>query len=322
MPPPSPLARTLRKVRGLVHLDLGPPNATTLVSGMARSGTTWVGNLINHDHSYRTLFEPFHPAKVRAARGFPYLPYLRPGEDRPELAAAAERILSGKVRGWWVDHENRGLVHRKRLVKDVRTHLMLGWLRVLRPKMPIVWLVRNPWSVAASWLHLGWGGATRESPSDFAFIRSNGELLHDLPVAAQALRRMDTLDLVERIAFHWCVFVAAPALHLRSTDRLLVRYEDLLLRPEEESRRILDFLGDRAAGGSVERALVRRSSTDVRSGTSEADVHRQVTGWQEALTGDRVERIRKVVGLFGLDRLYDLDGFPVGDWDRVLQKIV
>ena len=57
--------------------DLGTLNDTIIVAGMGRSGTTWGVNIINHDNSYRVLFEPFSPASVVEAEEFEYVQYIR-----------------------------------------------------------------------------------------------------------------------------------------------------------------------------------------------------------------------------------------------------
>ena len=40
------------------------------ISGVGRSGTTWLTELINYNHRYRILFEPFHNKKVKIVQNF------------------------------------------------------------------------------------------------------------------------------------------------------------------------------------------------------------------------------------------------------------
>ena len=62
----------LPRLLGGLHVDLarGDPGKTVFLAGTGRSGTTWLAGLINHDQSYRDVFEPFHPGKVEALGGF------------------------------------------------------------------------------------------------------------------------------------------------------------------------------------------------------------------------------------------------------------
>ena len=70
-------------------LDFGEPDISIILAGMGRSGTTWAGNIINYDQSYRILFEPFLPARVKEAKGFEYLQYLNPDCDNVTLAKSS-----------------------------------------------------------------------------------------------------------------------------------------------------------------------------------------------------------------------------------------
>jgi hypothetical protein len=313
MPNLETLHRGLRKLRGSLHVDHGTADATTFVGGMGRSGTTWVGNLINHDRSYRTLFEPFLAAKVPAARGFQYIQYINRRDPRPDLAIGAERILSGKVRGLWVDQENRGLVFRRRLIKEVRCNLMLGWLKQRRPDMPVVLVVRNPMAVAGSWLHLGWGAEMMGDGTDFDCIVSQADLLRDFPLIAEVLGEMDREDPLERIIFQWCVFHLVPFAELGARERLVVAYENLLLNPQAEVERLFRYLGARCDWNEVAAAMSTPSATNFRKRDIAQAQRQLLAGWRSDLSADQVKRARRVLSMFGMDRLYDDEGVPDPD---------
>jgi hypothetical protein len=176
-------------------IDVGRPEDVILVAGMGRSGTTWAANVINHDHTHRVLFEPFFPARVSDARGFQYIQYLHPLSRDTLLTKKARRILSGKARNVWIDKENRGLFYRRRIVKDIRCTLMLGWLRMIAGTPPIVLVVRHPLQVALSWMKLGWGSEALGNKTDFDHIVAQAELLRDYPVIAEALKTSGTIAL-------------------------------------------------------------------------------------------------------------------------------
>src|SRR5579872_4698155 len=76
---------------------LGPQHAV-LIAGSGRSGTTWLAQLVNHDHSYRYYHEPFGPAVSPALR--PVL-YLRRGNRDERYVIPVERVLHGqRVWNW------------------------------------------------------------------------------------------------------------------------------------------------------------------------------------------------------------------------------
>src|SRR5437870_3848637 len=88
-----------RGLLGQVYVDRGGgPEDTFFMAGTGRSGTTWIAEVLNHDHAYRYLHEPFRPGRVRATK--PFLPrqYLRPDDRDPRYVEPARAILSGRVR--------------------------------------------------------------------------------------------------------------------------------------------------------------------------------------------------------------------------------
>ena len=177
----------LSRLFGMLHVDRGDHRDSVFLAGSGRSGTTWVSGIIDHHNEYRLIFEPFHPGKVRVCKDFRRKQYLRPDDRREEYLGAARRILTGKLRSPWTDRFNTKLLARRRLIKDIRANLLLGWMAENFPGMPIVLLMRHPCAVAASRLALGW----RDNLSE---TMEQEELVEDfsLPLEAglrDALRR-------------------------------------------------------------------------------------------------------------------------------------
>ena len=113
------------------------PNSPILVSGMGRSGTTWLSELLGSNPRIRVLFEPFLPAKVPEAAPFGYLPYIPPNNRETELVKAARNIFCGRVSGAWVGDQDASEGDHVILVKDIRTNLMLAWLAAVVPGIKI-----------------------------------------------------------------------------------------------------------------------------------------------------------------------------------------
>ena len=220
-----------------------PAAKTVLVAGMGRSGTTWVADLINHDRSFRVLFEPFLPARVRETSVFEYIQYMPPEERDRVLVDAAQAILEGRVHNGWVDQESGDGPATRRLIKDIRCNLMLRWLRALRPSMPIVLVVRHPLAVAESWLKIGWGKEVGGERSIYEILTSQESLLADFPVITRLMEVIDPGSLFEQIIFQWCVSHLVPRAQFAAGELFVLVYEDLVLRPREESARLSDHLG-------------------------------------------------------------------------------
>ena len=95
------------------------------MSGTARSGTTWLGDLIASQIPSRILFEPFNRDLVSDIRQFHYFQYMRPGTENPAFFSFAQKVFMGEIRNRWIDHQNERIISKFRLVKEIRANLAL-----------------------------------------------------------------------------------------------------------------------------------------------------------------------------------------------------
>jgi len=305
--------RFLRRLSHWLYIDVGAPGATTFIAGMGRSGTTWVEAVVNHDFSYRVLFEPFLPHDVPIASVFGPCAYVRPSDDDPGKRYAAEAILSGKTPRGTVDRDHRGRIFRRRIVKDVRCNLMLAYLKAIRPDMPLVLVMRNPFAVTASWLRLAWGTVPYEDRLELDVMLENQELLADFPMVHQAVREIDRTDAFERTIFQWGLLHLVPLRQLRDDQAHLICYEDLVREPLGIVGRLGEYLNVEIGGPSLSHALATTTATDFLGRgphVSHADV---LNDWQEVLTARQIERGREILTSLGVGSLYDNDGLPTRD---------
>jgi hypothetical protein len=304
------LKHRLDRVRQALYVDIGSPHAVTFVAGMGRSGTTWVSGLINHDYRYRVVFEPFRTEHVPAAKPFGSFAYVRPDDRDPVRVHAIETILSGRTPRGTVDRQHRGLVFQRRIVKAVRSNLMLGWLRSIRPDMPIVLVIRNPFAVAASWARLGWDITTDGTTSELDVILTHPELHDDFPEVSRAMRHVDTSNGLQRLVAQWCILHLVPLRQVAAGAMHVVYYEELLGKPVATVDRLAAYLGVAIDGESRDRALSTATETDFLNRGNAADRSELLNDWNNVLTGSDVDEGRRILSLFGLDHLYDDRGLP------------
>lgn len=284
-----------RRLHGLFYLDLGGDHTDTVfLAGSGRSGTTWLSDLVNHRGEYRPIFEPFYRERVGVCENFNRRQYLRADDDREEFLVPARNILSGRIRSPWTDRSPGPRVFHRRLIKDIRANLFLYWMHVNFPGMPIILLLRHPCAVAESRLALGWRDNLDE-------ILAQQELLKDFlePFEAE-IRNAKTP--FERHIYLWCIENYVPLMQFGAGEIHVAFYESLRLRPEEELRRLFEFLGREFDAGVLRK-------TGHPSALSHGKV-RPVGAWRDSLDRERVRKAMQILDLFGLGEMYGEDPTP------------
>jgi len=284
------------------------PSHAALVLGSGRSGTTWLAEAIARQHRSRLLFEPFHP-QLGTMGGDGRL-FLDPAEHPPSFERSARRVLSGRVRGPYIDGVRVARLPRGRVVKDVHASNLLPWLRANYPGIPVVYVVRHPIAASLSRLRAD----TFYGVGDYLATPAGREDAEGSPVAAWLPLydkcRGETEPLVRLVA-EWCIENAYPLHHGDDPGVALVFYENAVLDPASELARIgglcAGVLGPvRAPAASDE--VRAPSATDWRGTAAEArrsgDWEQRLSRWTNEVPGPVVERCSRVVSEFGLDWLY------------------
>ncbi|WP_273887996.1 sulfotransferase family protein [Rubrobacter naiadicus] len=272
-----------------LYVDVGGDEKDSVfVAGSGRSGTTWLAEALCARGGCRLIFEPFCPWRVGTVHHFSSKQYLRPDDARPEYLDPARAIVTGRIRDRWTDRLHKSFVARRRVIKDIRANLLLGWLHHNFPEMPLILIIRHPCAVAASRLSLGWRDNLEE-------VLSQRDLLEDfLRPFEHQIRRAGTP--FERHVFLWCIDNYVPLAQLGPGALHVVFYEELLADPQTTLTRLFRALGEDRPPGRVLRSLRRPSAT---SGPGGLRVSRAQAG-----------RVERILSLFGLERIYDEDGRP------------
>ena len=296
--------RMVAEVCRRCYHDPGPDAMpTAMVVGSGRSGTTWVAEVIDSQIPCRLMFEPCNPDHVEEFRRFHYFQYMRPDEEHPELLAFCDSMMRGDLHGRWVDGHVAHLSPRLRLIKDIRSTLMLGWLKKRFPSVPMLYVLRHPCAVVLSRMRLEW--ATDADVQRF--------LCQPVLVADHVQPYLDVIERArtdeEKHAIVWCLSNLVPLRHFVEGGWTLLYYETLRRSPDIEVPRIFEALGGEFNDGvfsAMRRPsrTTRHSGTRVASGSPDAD-------WTRDLTSQQIDRILTIVRGFGLDYLYGDSAMPV-----------
>lgn len=297
----SLLLKAARKVRVRLYFDRHDFRETVLLAGSGRSGTTWLMELLNFDDHYRSIFEPLHPL-LMAERGFRPIQYLRPDNLDPAYMEPLAAVLAGRVRHQWTDKFNRQIFVKRRLIKCIHANLLLKWIRVNFPEIPIIFLLRHPCAVAWSRLKVGF-------LAPIGHFLAQEQLMEDY-LAPFATILKDSTDPFDRHILMWCVENFVPLHQLDRADYSLVYYEHLVSRPEPELRRLCAVIGRPYKPAMQE--FVSRPSALVKKHSAILTGRDLVEGWRQEVRPDQVRRANDLLASFGLDTLYGADGWPLG----------
>ena len=271
---------------------------SVMVAGTARSGTTWLAEIIASQRPCRIMFEPFHSQLVSEFKAFHYFHYMRPAEPDPELLTYCRRIFTGDIRHKWIDRQVEHLFPQYRLIKEIRANLFLKWLNDTFPEVPLLFLVRHPCAVVSSRLQLGWATDT-----DIDSFISQPTLVEDFLFA-----KMDVIHgaktAAEKHAVIWCIHHLVPFQQFQSADLPIVFYEDLCLQPELEIPKIFGLINQ-----TFDQSIYQRLS--VRSLTSIANRPSGIDRWKQDLTFKQIDEVLRIVDAFGLGDLYGSSLEPI-----------
>ena len=274
----------------------GGVEQSILVAGTGRSGTTWLADLIDAAVPTRLMFEPFHSRLVEPFRSFSYFPYRRPDASDEALREYSERVFTGRIRHSWVDRAVSHLRSDRRLVKEIRAHLFLKWIKVQFPDLPLVFIVRHPCAVVASRIRCGWA-----TEGDLAPMLVQPELVEDY-----LAERADLIEAAERPeekhALIWCIHNLVPLSQLAEHDHCLVSFERLVSTPRREMTRVLEYLG--CSGSQLPERRIGRPATTSLSTSAVVRGESPLSQWRECLSSAQERRILAIVDGFGLGGLY------------------
>jgi hypothetical protein len=296
-----------------IFIDLGNYENTVFLAGTGRSGTTWIQNVINHEANYRIMFEPFHSKKIELLKAWNFRQYLRSNDRNPVFLKPASVILRGQIKDPWIDQLNKKILVNKRLIKDIRTNLILYWIKHNFPQIPIIFLLRHPCAIAASKLKLGWEAHLEE-------FLSQDELIDDF-LSPFTKEIVATKDPFEKLIYSWCVENYVPLKQFRAGDILVIFYEDFYLHPQQNIEAMKSFLHvpfKPNSGSFSEEILNQPSSTSRKDGAIFSKAN-PINYWRKDINDQQIKRAVEILEMFGLNQIYNDGNLPLLNGEQALQ---
>lgn len=248
-----PLWARLGPVSMLLARTLPTGSRPLLIVSLPRSGSSWVGKTLGRAGNALYLREPISQSHLARNKRRGVVFSLDERSPPPGYAAWAQTAFAGvpafppnvvTFPGQW---RLAGRGRRRLVVKEVNP-LALEWLlRHHRPK--VIYLLRHPAAVAASFARLGWLNEERDPSVEQRFSAAR------LGFDPAALGRFAESGWAEHGALQALVMERALRSLVGYEDHLVVQYEDICAAPLDEFRRLFEF-GGLDWSPAVEQAIV------------------------------------------------------------------
>lgn len=306
-----------------------PDGAPILITGMTRSGTTWVASMLNASGGVVYVNEPLNPQhppgrspgllRAEVQHRYQYICEENEAEFRPayeslvrlryHLAAELRRNHGPSDVGRALRHQAmflRGRAAGRRLmVADPFAAFSSEWFQ-RRLGFEVVIMVRHPLAVAGSRKRLGWRFDIHE-------LLHQPLLLRDwlIPLSTRWPEALAPVDgVVHQGAQLWrLIYDTAARQHERSPQLTMIRHEDLALDPVAGFSALYERLGlpfTSRARQMIERSTAPGNPTRLTSDDPHGvrlDSRASLGSWRERLTDDEVRCVESVAGPV-MERLY------------------
>ncbi len=270
------------------------------LAGMSRSGTTWLAEMLAKYLHSRLIFEPFHPKRVPQNSDLAYRYLDSKNKDREMLEKMA-KILKGKIRNDWIDSDNRFFFTKGRIIKSIRSNLLLAWIRKNFPKIPIIFIIRHPCAVVSSRLKMNW------EPSEYDIIIKQKNLISThLKNYKNLLENTETK--LEKLTVLWCIENLVPLSTMAKEDYLIVTYENLVRNLKKEFRYIINYINPKIKFNQDKienkKSLLSTKHSAIIQNIDPLEI------WRLRLDPNQIKKIIEIVQMFSLNSLYDYEIMP------------
>ena len=273
-------------------------NKTFFLVSLGRSGSTLVAELINYNNRFRIIFEPFKPDRIKAFKDFHYPTFVNPYDDSSDIYNKFKKVFQGNIRTAWTDSQNKKFICTYKLIKDIYTNMMLGYISRNFPEMPIIVLVRNPYPVIESWKRVKWGVHNIKE----RILQQENIIKTALPNGALELLKSSNDHF--KINMHiWCISYYISFDQLRNRKYYCLFYENFLTEPEKEIHKLFNFLELRFNGNI--KKLIRKESAMTRSDSPLRNGENILLSWRKHYTDVDIQTGNEILKFYGLDYLYD-----------------
>ena len=284
-----------------------------LLIGSGRSGTTWLQDMLTMDFNYRSIFEPLHELQVPIAKKY-YNLFLESDAEIPELYNYLFNVFYRRVDNAWLSWMHFGITKntpifkkvlqyiynlpkykfwaKHRVIKFIKANLMVEYLQQ-NFDVNIIYLIRHPCAVISSQRKMGWNTKMDRVLSQKNLIEKYDDVRELILSANKEIEKLTVL---------WCIENSLILNQIRNKriNVVFATYEDIVLNPEGELRRIL--LESLYPGKVVDRIISRMKR---RMPPQDKSIYK----WKSKINNEEKHLIINIVKEFNIS-LYGSEPFP------------
>lgn len=283
------------------HKKIMNINQPIFLTGLPRSGTTWIASVMNTALGIKYFHEPFnsdnHPNLAP-----PRLQFLQASDRNEQFSDYYRAAFQGKCREPLMLSQLSGIYKKwigfpgQILIKDVHTYLALDWIDYhINPKIVII--IRHPCAVADSWHRLCW------KPENAAFNR----IIEQPKLMNFHLKEFEAILLSAKSfwevmgAFWGACYSVILRQKENHPDWIIVKHEDICKDPENQFKELFDKLNLKWTK-KTEKILTNSTTRDSgQAYETQRITSREADKWKRRLQPEEIEKVRQFVKPFELN---------------------
>ena len=274
------------------------------VTGIHRSGTSWIGNILSLADNVIYWREPFNPSTVKNMRQH-YL-YLSSSMNDKFYKMFTDQLFSGRFVGSVFDYTKPKewicKTRQRHLIKDPTAAFMLEWM-TMNYNLDIVIVVRHPAGFVSSILKLNWD-------FNFNLILNQKHLMSNFLFPYKKIIETHNYDGMDAAkgAVLWSIIYYVLENMPNKNNYYWIKYEDICANPQAEFKQLFKAV-NLEWDGRIEKHLQKSISSQVTFSNNitsglRRDAAKMETIWKVRLPLKDIETIDRVVRFFDID-LYE-----------------
>ncbi len=274
---------------------------SVFITGIHRSGTSWIGKIISQACKVMYWREPYNPDTVNT---MPQQYFFIPkGRKSQFYKSFTDNLFKGRFAGSVFDYSEPRQwfngIHHRHVIKDPTAAFLLEWLTSMYILDAVI-VLRHPAGFVSSLLKLGWD-------FDFNLFLSQKELMENyLDPYKNVIKQYNYKGInIEKASVLWGLVYYVLFQMSKGEDFIWTRYEDLCINPLHEFRKLFNAI-ELDWDSNVEKKLIESINDKATFKDNITSDHNRNTKemamvWKKRLSKNEINTVLKITEQFGLE---------------------